>query len=414
MGKIAYITAKAPYGTLGETYILPEMLAIKKMGLDLMILPRDKSDELFHESAKPLLADTLSLPLLNAAIARSLLKVVIRQPALFLSVIKNIVFRSRSLRIALKNIAILPKAIHLSFIVRKEKVSHIHAHYGSTTSTMAYIISKVTGIPWSFTVHRWDIPENNLLGIKCETASFLRAIDEKGREEVIGIVNDLSHIDKIKVLHVGIDVSNSFKSGERGSRIFTFLCPAMLVLKKGHRYLFEACRMLLSRGLNFKCLVAGDGPLKETLKSMVSHLGLNGCVYFLGALSQERIFALYQGGSIDLVVLPSIVTEDGDKEGIPVALMEAMSYAIPVVSTNTGGIPELLGDGSGIMVSEQDPVLLATSIEKLANDREYSDSLGRKGKRKVERDFNISIIARELSGLFPMGPTDSRKDNEVN
>lgn len=403
MGKIAYITAKAPYGALGETYILPEMLAIKKAGIDLIILPRDKSDELFHAIAKPLLADTLSLPLLDAAIAKSLFKIVIAQPAQFLNILINIVFRSRNPRIALKNMVILPKALYIAATLETENVLHIHAHYGSTTSTMAYIISSLTGIPWSFTVHRWDIPENNLLGIKCRTAAFLRAIDEKGKEEVLSIVNDPTQIDKVRVLHVGIEAGNHLIKDDRSDKMFTFLCPAMLVSKKGHRYLFEACRILSNRGMNFKCLVAGDGPLKRDLKSMVAHLGLGDCIEFLGALSSEEIFSLYQENRVDLVVLPSIVTDDGDKEGIPVALMEAMSYSIAVVSTNTGGIPELLDDGCGIMVREKDPVQLADAIGKLAHDKNYRASLGQSGKMKVEQDFNISNISAKLLSLFSAG-----------
>jgi len=397
---IVYITAKAPYGQLGEAYILPEMSAIKEKGMELLIFPRDRSDELFHTSAKHLLDNTLSCPIMDLAIAKSFLKTVFQRPLLFLDIISNIVLLSRNIQIALKNLIVLPKSIYLSGILRKKKILHIHAHYGSTTSTMAYIISRFTGIPWSFTVHRWDIPENNLLGLKCKNAAFVRAIDKKGREEVIGIVNESPQTDRIKVIHVGVNVDCSRKEAETGQRAFTFLCPAMFVLKKGHKYLFEACKLLLNKGLKFKCLVAGDGPLKEEFRSMVSTLELKGNIDFLGPLSQESIFDLYQRGRIDAVVLPSIVTEDGEKEGIPVALMEAMAYAIPVVSTNTGGIPELLGDGSGILVKEKDPVSLAISIEKLMSDRAYCGVLGEKGRMKVEKDFNISIISNQLLSLF--------------
>lgn len=397
---IVYITVKAPYGRLGETYILPEMLAIKEECEGLLILPRDRSHEFFHTNAKGLVDNVVSCPLLNLSVAKSLLKTILYRPVVFLGSLLNIVLKSRNLQIALKNLAVLPKSVYLSGIVQKKKVHHIHAHYGSTTSTMAYVISRLTGIPWSFTVHRWDIPENNLLDIKCSDASFTRAIDAKGREEVLSILGGDFDPDKIKVIHVGVNVNGSRPNSRTAQGTFTFLCPAMLVLKKGHKYLFEACRILADKGFEFKCLVAGDGPLQEELESMVNRMHLNDNIDFLGALSQEGILGLYKSGSIDLVVLPSIVTAEGEKEGIPVALMEAMSYAIPVVSTDTGSIEELLGGGNGVIVPEKDPAALAKSLEGLMKDRTYCAVIGENGKRKVGRDFNISVVSQELLSLF--------------
>jgi len=401
MGKIAYITVKAPYGRLGETYIFPEMLAIIEKGMELLILPRDRSEELFHRSAEPLVGNTLSVPLFSSAIAKDLLKVAFRSPLQLLALLRDTVFRSRNAEIALKNIRIVPKAVHLSERLKSENIDHIHAHYGSTTSTMAYIISVLTGIPWSFTVHRWDIPENNLLSLKCRNAVFVRAIDERGREEVIRIVNGAAPSEKIRNIHVGIHVNGTSRSSDAETgKPFTILCPAMLVLKKGHKYLFEACRLLSERGRKFRCLIAGDGPLRDELGLMAENSGLNGTVELLGALTQEQMFGLYKSGSIDLVVLPSIVTGDGEKEGIPVSLMEAMSYAIPVISTDTGGIPELLGCGSGIIVNEKDPVSLSSAIEKLMEDEAYCRLLGARGREKVEQEFNVSDIADRLLNLF--------------
>jgi glycosyltransferase involved in cell wall biosynthesis len=324
-------------------------------------------------------------------------------PLFICQIVNNIAFRARNIKIALKNLMILPKALYVSKVLRKEGVVHIHAHYGSTTSTMAYIISRVTGIPWSFTAHRWDIPENNLLKIKAESASFVRAIDRKGREEILNIVNEETLSEKIMTMHVGIRTVNSIKQAS-SSDIFTLLCPAMLLLKKGHKYLLEACNILSNKGLKFKCLIAGDGPLRDELSAKIINSGLDTWVDLLGPLSQENLFNLYSSGQVDLVVLPSIVTEDGEKEGIPVALMEAMTHSIPVISTNTGGIPELLDGGCGIMVNEKDPQSLAAAIEKMMTDNDLRKQLGEKGRSKIDSDFNVALIAKELRYLFANNP----------
>ena len=401
MHKIVYITVKAPFGRLGETYILPEMLALHKSGVDLLIVPRNKSKELYHESAEPLRNVTLKIPLFNGEIAKELSKYIIMHPVLILKMIKKIILGARSFRIAMKNLVILPKGIYISKILQWQSVTHIHAHYGSTTSTMAYIISEISGIPWSFTVHRWDITENNLLKIKCESASFVRAIDKQGRKEVIDIVNDSSLNGKISVIHVGVDIPGSSANGKVTPKVFTFLCPAVFVPKKGHQYLFQACHILSKKkDMIFKCLIAGDGPLKKKLKNIVGDLGLLEYIEFLGALSQDELYELYSNGRVSAVVLPSIVTESSEKEGIPVALMEAMSYGLPVISTDTGGIPELLDNNCGVMIREKDPKAIAEAMEKIMNDREYYRMLGQRGRHKVETEFNVLEVSRVLLEYF--------------
>ena len=399
MGKIVYITASTPLGT-GETFILTEMLALKKSGADLLIIPRDVSENVFHEAARSLLAYSLIVPWLSCGITRSLLTYILKNPTPFLKLVYRITLGTRSRRMAIKNLIIFPKAIHLSELLKKEDISHIHAHWGSTTSTLAYVIARITGIPWSFTVHRWDIPENNMLKEKVRTAAFVRCIDEQGRGELKDFFREPVLEKKILTIHMGVPISETTKEPHRNERVFTFMCPANLVPKKGHRYLFEACRILAEKGTRFKCFVAGDGPLEEDLKVMVSALDLSGYVEFLGRITHERLFNFYSKKLVDAVVLLSIVAEDGQKEGIPVALIEAMSFRIPVISTNTGGIPELIGDGSGIMVKERDTYAIADAIEKLINDTALYKELAEKGRLKVISEFNVVTVAGALSKLF--------------
>lgn len=399
MNKIAYITAKIPYGTQ-ETFVLTEILALKQSGTDVLIIPRDKGKNIFHKEAMSLIEDTLNIPWFNIKIFLTLLKFIFTRPKDLFNIFYIAILKTKNLKISLKNLIILPKSLYLSNAL-KGKVSHIHAHWASTTATVAYIVSRVTGIPWSFTAHRWDISENNLLKEKCKSASFVRAICNEGRDEILDIIRDNSFNHKILVIHMGVKMPIN-KNSENPSPLkpFTILCPANLVVKKGHKYLFEACKILSEKNIKFKCLIAGDGPLENELRDLVTNLTIKKYIEFLGRLSHDELLDLYRTGKIDTVVLPSIITTDGEKEGIPVALMEAMSYGIPVISTNTGGITELIENSCGIIVEEKNPIAIAIALETLINNTNYGGYLRRKGIEKVQKDFNVSEISQKLIKLF--------------
>lgn len=399
MSKIVYITVKIPFGAQ-ETFILEEMLSIKRLGTELIVVPRDFSTDLFHNSAKVLLENTISLPWLDAKIALHFLKFAFSRPITFLSIVREITVETGGLKTGLKNLIVLPKAVYLSNILASYGVTHIHAHWASTTSTMAYIISKLTGIPWSFTAHRGDIPDNNMLRSKCASASFVRAIDDKGMAEILEVVKDKSLAKKILVLHMGVELPELARRSPRKSSQFTFLCPANFVEKKGHAYLIQTCGILSKMGVDYRCLLAGDGELEPSIKAMVSSCGLVDRVDFMGRVKHERLMELYKNRDVDAVVLPSIHTEDGEREGIPVALMEAMSYGIPVISTSTGGIVELIGDGGGVVVPEKDACAIADGIVKLIKDASYYNFISERGRKKIEEDFNSTLVSRKLLNLF--------------
>ncbi|GEA16570.1 colanic acid biosynthesis glycosyltransferase WcaL [Moorella sp. E308F] len=386
--KIAYITAHAPFGR-GETFVLEEMLAMAELGVELVIVPRNPPKEVFHDLARQLLDRAIWLPLFNWRIFLSFLKTVALNPRLW-RILGRILRHSRTLKILVKNLAVVPKAVFIAGLLRQARVEHIHAHWGSTTATMAWIASELTGIPWSVTLHRWDIAENNLLRFKVERAAFVRCISEDGRREVLCIVGE-TYQDKVKVLHMGVRLPDTLLPQFHPSRPdFVFACPANLVPVKGHRFLIEACALLLETGIrDFRCLFIGDGPLEAEIRQQIAQLGLEEVVSLVGRLPHGELLRMYERGEVDAVVLPSIVTGDDEREGIPVALMEAMAYGIPVVSTNTGGIPELLSDGAGIIVRDKDARQLAGAVERLIKDEKLAREIGEKGRRKVDEEFNL-------------------------
>lgn len=386
--KIAYITAQTPFGRQ-ETFILTEIAAAIKLGAKIVIIPRNPSREVFHDQAKPLVEHTLHLPLINRNILLVFIKKLVTKPRIW-KIFWCIFTHSRSFKILAKNLAVLPKATFIAPQLIKSNVKHIHAHWASTTATMAWVISELSGIPWSFTLHRWDIDENNMLRLKVEHASFARCISEDGRKKVLEIVGE-KYCDKVKILHLGVPISDEKAASRRVDKKhpFTIACPANFVRVKGHKYLVEACAELVKRKLEFQSLLIGDGPLEKEIRDQIKQLGLEHIVKLTGRLPHERLMQLYSDGAVDTVVLPSIETEEGEKEGIPVALMEAMAWRIPVITTDTGGTHELVRDGAGIVVPQRDSVRLADAIQRLIENRELAKQVAEVGQQRVCEQFNI-------------------------
>jgi len=146
----------------------------------------------------------------------------------------------------------------------------------------------------------------------------------------------------------------------------------------------------------------GDGPMKEKLLAAVDELNLENMFKFYGRMPHDRVLQLLQSG-ISVLVHPSIETGDGENEGIPVSLMGAMAAGIPVISTTTGGIPELLEGGAGILVPPEDSKALADAIETIMNDPASAAELGLRGRKKVESYFSLSAVVKQLTELFENG-----------
>lgn len=396
--KIAYVTAQTPFGP-GEAFILEEMLAITELGVNLLIIPRNPSKEVFHKEGERLLGNTVRLPLLDKRIFFNFLKALLSKPHVW-SIIGTIFHRSRTWKIAVKNLAILPKAVFVADSLRNEGVEHIHAHWGSTTATMAWIISELTGIPWSITLHRWDIKENNMLEEKIRSAKFVRCISENGRDELFNTIGR-KYENRVKVIHMGVRIPDNRLEPKTHRDVLRIVTPANLLEVKGHKFLVEACSILIERGVDgFQCVFYGEGPLKGILADIVRDGNLAEHIKLPGVIPHNELIEMYENHEIDIVVLPSITTVNGEHEGIPVALMEAMAAGVPVISTITGGIPELLDSGAGILVPPEDSEALADAIQLLMEDSEMRFKVGAKGREKVEREFAISCVAKKLVSLF--------------
>jgi len=390
--KIVYVTAQLPYGS-NEAFIIPEINQLIRFGHEVLVIPRSLRGRILH--GHELLKHSLAEPVLSLDVLKAAGPTALASPGQTAKAVRP-VLGSRSVAIAIKNLAVFPKALWLADVAVRWGADHIHCHWAGTTATMTMLASRFSGVPWSLTAHRWDIVENNLLATKVKTANFVRFISEDGLRMARSI--GIGTAKNTRVLHMGVTIPGRVHRHPGPKPVV--MCPASLVEVKGHRFLFEAWRILQSRGVEGELWLAGDGELRPKLEALSGALGLAGRVKFLGALKHDELLNIYEQGAVSAVVLASVDLGHGYHEGIPVGLIEAMSYAIPVLATATGGTPELVTPGTGLLVPPADPLALADAVQSLLQDGELNRQLGQAGRERVAQDYNIVRVAAALASEF--------------
>ena len=172
-----------------------------------------------------------------------------------------------------------------------------------------------------------------------------------------------------------------------------------MIEKKGFDDLIEACRLLQSRGLNFRCEIIGEGPLESALQEQIADAGLTTTVVLAGPQPQSEVIRRLAHSTV--FALPCVAELGGGMDNLPTVVMEAMAAALPVVSTAIGGVPEMVRDGlSGFLVPEHQPAALAEVLGRLLPDRDLARSLGQAGRQRAAEIFAIEKSAQSLIALF--------------
>jgi glycosyltransferase involved in cell wall biosynthesis len=378
--RVAYVTAHYPFGP-GEAFLGPEARELARRTDRLYIIPTRPEPSVVHADARPLLSSTLAVGLVSASMLRSGVPTTVTR-----------VRRSRSPRVLCKNLAIAPKAAWLARTLDRLEIDHVHAHWGGTSSTMTMLACEQAGIPWSMTLHRWDIDEDNLLAEKVASASFVRTISLFGA----GRLRDLVPTARPEIIHMGVDIPPDPAPRKAVRGRLRLLAVGSLTPQKGHARLIDAIR-LAGRAVTLE--IVGDGPLRGQLEAAAHDPRLDGRVRFLGGLPHTDLLQRLRRGDWDAFVHAS-PSGPGLDEGIPVALMEAMAAGVPTIASRSGGVPELLGNGAGILVDPTSTSDLAARILELAQSPDLADDLARRGITRIRAAFDAAWIADDLAARF--------------
>ena len=285
-------------------------------------------------------------------------------------------------------------------------VRHIHAHFCHGATTVAWFTSIITGLPFSFTAHAKDIYCDSLnpaglLRRKMRAAQFVVTCTDANREHLLKI----EPAANVRCIYHGLNAEfadllmNPANPPEKINHLRA-LGVGRLVAKKGFDVLVEACAILKHRGFHFETTIVGEhGEHESELRRQIEAHGLTDQIRLTGAMEQARLYTEYQRA--DIFCLPCRVLDNGDRDGLPNVLMEAMACGLPVVTTPVSGIPEIIKDGqNGALVPPDDAEALANAIQRISSDRMLARNLGRAGRLTVLERFDGDKTAMELAALF--------------
>jgi colanic acid/amylovoran biosynthesis glycosyltransferase len=294
--------------------------------------------------------------------------------------------------------------------LRRAGVEHLHAHFATWAAATARHLAEELGVTFSFTAHAHDIYHRDVdrarLAATIEAAAFVVTVSEANRTFLEGVLAAEGRRGRVVRLYNGVDRSRLRPSGQPPApgRIVSV---GRLVPKKGLTHLVEACRQLKASGRKFECVIVGDGEERESLERQIAQADLRREVVLAGALSHPDTLDLLR--SATACTLPCVIAPDGDRDGLPTVLLEALALGVPVVSTTVSGVPEIIEDGvSGLLVNPGDPAALAAALDCLLSSATLRARLVVGGNIRARCDFDLQRNVAFLSNRFQASVVPTR------
>ena len=435
MRRLAYLFPAFP--VLHQTFTLGEVLGLQRKGYDLRLIslkPALRGRQ--QPEALDLIDQTHYCPRLwQPAVLGALARAALRRPGdlvrLFAFVFSawrggrsegarrslppaatfglaeriDIFYSSSSLMYLLKSLLLVPTALYLAEHLEREGIRHVHSHWATYPTTVAMLMKRWSGMPYSFSAHAYDIYMiGRMLPAKIANATFVVTCAEANRRH-LGSYCSAGEAGRVHVNYHGADIDR-FVPVERvrGARFCIMSC-GWLKEYKGFHYLLDALALLTGRGIDAVVELAGDGPQRDYLERQARRLGISDRLVIHGYVDHSRLIDLYRGA--DAVALPSVIMgRYGRQDVIPNVLAEAMAAGVPVVASNVAGIPELIDDGdSGLLVPERNAGALADALESLWRSPEDAERMAVAARAKIERiwdrDKNLDDLARIIDAHVP-------------
>ncbi|MFM1886414.1 MAG: hypothetical protein RL026_1571 [Pseudomonadota bacterium] len=398
-GTVVYVVSLFPCWS--ETFIVREIEALLRRGVDVRIVSlKAPSEAMVHPQAERLM-DRVVCAEMRGGTWRAF-RTKLRHPWIVARAVGIAVAALWRHPVALlKTLATFQRSLALVDWLKDVDPRHIHAHWATYASSGAWLMAQVVGKPFSYTTHAHDLfLEDHFIARKIRDSVFTVTIS-RFNVELIRKRYGEAVAAKVRVVHCGVDLAEFDAAGGAGAPT-RLLSVGRLDPIKGFDVLIDACARLRDAGHEFHCEIIGEGGLRPALEAQIVQLGLQGRVTLPGARPQHVVrAAMSQAG---LFIMPSVVAADGNMDGIPVALMEAMAMKRAVVSTYVSGIPEIIEDGiTGLLVNPGDATALASALERLLLEPALRETLGIGARACVSRDFDADVEGGKIHEMISAG-----------
>jgi glycosyltransferase involved in cell wall biosynthesis len=408
--RVAYIVRSWP--RLSQTFVLGEVLALERRGVELVLFSlTDPGESLVQPQVADVRAPVEYLdaagrrPRRRRAIAHAAL--VMRAPLRYLRTLA-FALTHRGLTAGyttMTPIGCFAAGVHVAGQLHAaaragRPVRHVHAHFAHDPALIGLFTARLTGLPFSLTAHARDLYQLAVPALRArarEAAAFVVCC--QANADYVARVLAPSDRPEPLVIHHGVDV-HAFPLADRSyNRTPLIISVGRLVEKKGFDELLMACREVRAAGEAFRCVVYGGGPLRGKLLALRDRLDLTDCVEFAGERTHDEVVKALR--SADVFALTPFVTEDGDRDGVPNVLVEAMACGLPVVATSAGGVAELVRHtDNGLLAEPHDVAAVARCLTTLLRDPMLRKRLGDAARRTVEAEYDVHRAAHRLARLF--------------
>jgi glycosyltransferase involved in cell wall biosynthesis len=401
MMRIAYIAPAIP--SASETFVYREILGLRSRGIQVTVASVYRAKSSVGNSQVDALADE-AISVYSQGIAKLLVdafKELLVHPwrsiVTCCSILRDIACARVTLRTRMKLIAQGMGSLALAHRLRPHKVMHIHAHFAHVPATIAMYAARQLEIGFSFTGHANDLfVRRCLLEEKLDRAQFVACISHWHRQFFIDL-KAAPTAEKFPIIRCGVDVRDIRMP--QNCSVPLIMGVGRMIPKKGFDILIDSLGALAAQGAKFQCRLIGGGPEYDSLVARAKACSLDEAIEFAGALGHEDV--LQNLMEADMFVLPCRPAGDGDRDGIPVVLMEAMAAGIPVVSGDLPAIRELItNDSTGLLVPSGDKQALASAIRSLLEDPARRAQLGKAGRERVREEFSTEQNLDRLIEAF--------------
>ena len=403
--RVAYLLLHFPF--LTETFVAEEIKAVRDLGVDVQIVSLLEADPRpAQQLSRALLPYCWYAPgLASSQLWWAQFYFLLTRGGAYLALLWRLLrcpYPTKPLSLFAKRLVIFLKAVAVAHHLRHYNVDLFHSHFAWLSGAAAWVCARLLKTPFTVTTHAYDLfAKDDLLALVAGEASQVVTISEFNRQYIAQ--RGVRAPDGISVIRCGVDLEQI--AGVNGDHApvnagpVRILSVGSLVPKKGHRDLVEACRILKERSIPFRCTIIGGGGDESGLRSLIAQFDLTSEVSLRGALPNHEIIQAYR--EHDIFALASVVAPNGDRDGIPVVMMEAGALGLPLVSTHVSGIPELVQHGrTGLLAPAGDAAALADALATLAGDPALRRRLGQAANALVSAEYGITLNAQRLVTLF--------------